>query len=193
MTVEKQREPDPLGRAQELFEAGSAGAAADVLRQVREVARIRGRFDVVAEIDDAVDQMRGRLNGLEREAFDQVLERGQPVASVLRPLATRLLDPATLVLSLVPVITLVAAWIVAGSEGCGSELPDSAILLVLSTGSAGAVGLSLGLHRGERTPRRILIGILAGAAIAGIWFLVGGFVWGAISFGHCPIGPFVEF
>jgi hypothetical protein len=179
--------PDPLEQAQELFEAGLVEDAADLLRQVREAARARGRFDVVAEIEGMAHQMRTHVNGTEREAFDRVLERGLPARDTLRPVATALLDPAVLVLSLVAVVTVVAAWIVAGSEGCGSDLPSSAILLILSAATAGGTGLLLGLRRAGHGLRKTLVGLVVGIAFGGTWLLIGGFVWGAISFDHCPI------
>ena len=69
-------QPDPLGAARRLFEEGSAAGAARVLHHAREVARVQARVDVLAQIDDMVDDMRAELGGAEREAFDEVLEHG---------------------------------------------------------------------------------------------------------------------
>ncbi len=187
--------PERLDRAQKLFEDGFISEAAALLHRKRKHARARGREDELAEIDDLVGQMRAYLKGRERRGFDRLLERGQlpagPAAEASEPTIgcgpfAALLHPAA-VLFLVAAITLVATWVWVGHESCGSEWPSSAslILLILSSTSAGAGSLSLGLRRGGRALRRILVGAAVGVAVGGIWFYVGASVWASIAVGQC--------
>jgi hypothetical protein len=180
---------DPLDTAQELFEKGSILDAADLLRQVRDSASARARVDVVGRVDDLVEQMRAHLSGSELYDFDRSLE-GKRVKRQIEPHDSGLRSAGYFFGSVAAVI-LVISWIVAGSESCTSDPPASAILLAVGAVVAGCAGLAFGLGRTGRSS--IAIGVVFGVLFAGISFLLGGLVWGSISFSHCPIGPFVEF
>src|SRR5262245_56526854 len=175
---------DPLKRAQTLFEEGSILDAADLLHQVRAAAAARGRVDMLARADDLVAQMRAHLEGAQLHDFDRSLE-GKRVKRQAPPRSP--VTSAVFFFGPLALVILVISWILAGSESRTSDLPASAILLIVGAALAGCAGLSVGLgHRG-RTSARVVYGAVGGGLAAGICFVVGGLVWGVILFSHCPI------
>lgn len=79
--------PDPLDDARELFRAGSVNDAAKLLHFTRETARANARVDLLVQVDDLVDRMRAQLAPVERQQFDEVLERGESEVTAREVLA----------------------------------------------------------------------------------------------------------